>query len=512
MTIKKTHWLRTTILIMIVCAIAGLALTTALFFKHPGPTTAKASLQFTFEGAADGIAPNGRAFDVTEIFSDEVLNAAIRDAGLGGGVSPEQIRACLTIRGVYPADMAEQVTSYASLMDFTTSRATTVGDYHPTAFNVSLTSDFDKSISETQLVDLLKNILDAFRNRFARFYGNSLETKSLLFTLDNYDYPQQLEILQNHYEMMSDYAQEMFRRQPSYRYGGAGFNDISVRLNNLIDSDIARLNADLTMNALTRDTTRLLTEYQFEIRDLTNQAEKQNAQLEKLDALIDSYSKNEIIYLSTTDALTKIDGNSSETYDTLVNQRKEVADGITEINSQISDYQLKLADLLRDDSIAPAKASADVETEAAEAVEPKTADAKVETTEAEPDPVEAQDTVESAATAEVVQMTDEEIAAAAEEAERQAKAQTLRLEKNIATLVEKGQGILDDFKAMLEAYDQSQINELSVAASSVRYNEPKILSGAFVKSAIKVAGPICALGFMLCMLLIFISRRRESKR
>ena len=136
----------------------------------------------------------------------------------------------------------------------------------------------------------------------------------------------------------------------------------------------------------------------------------------------------------------------------------------------------------------------------------------METTEAEPDPVEAQDTVESAATAEVVQMTDEEIAAAAEEAERQAKAQTLRLEKNIATLVEKGQGILDDFKAMLEAYDQSQINELSVAASSVRYTEPKILSGAFVKSAIKVAGPICALGFMLCMLLIFISRRRESKR
>ena len=195
-----------------------------------------------------------------------------------------------------------------------------------------------------------------------------------------------------------------------------------------------------------------------------------------------------------------------------MNQRKEVADGITEINSQISDYQLKLADLLRDDSIAPAKASADVETEAVEAVEPKTADAKVETTEAEPDPVEAQDTVESAATAEVVQMTDEEIAAAAEEAERQAKAQTLRLEKNIATLVEKGQGILDDFKAMLEAYDQSQINELSVAASSVRYTEPKILSGAFVKSAIKVAGPICALGFMLCMLLIFISRRRESKR
>ena len=492
MTSSKTHWLRTTIIVLVVCGIVGLALTAALFFGKPDKTTASATLQFTFEGAPEGLAPNGRPFDISEIASDEVLSAALREAGLEGVYTPEQLRICLTAKGVYPNDMAEQVNSYASLLDFTTSRSTSVGDYHPTVFAVSLNSDFDKSISEDKLVALMQNILVAFRNRFAQVYANGLETGSLLFTLDQYDYPQQLEILQNHYEMIAEYAQEMYEWKPVFRWEGVGFNDISVRLNNLINSDIVRLNADLTMNALTKDTMRLLTRYQFEIRDLSNQLQKQNEHLQKMDAIIDSYSKNEIIYLSTADSLTKIDGNSSQTYDALVDRRKEVADDISDINARINEYQLKVSDLLNDASYASQKSSQD------DSDTPKVP------------AVQASEASEDAVT-DVIEMTEEEIAQAAEEAERQAQAQKNALEKNMETLVAKGQGILDNFKAMLESFNQTQINELNLAASSVRYNAPKVFSGAFVRKAVMVAGPICVLGFLACMLMIFISRKREER-
>ena len=492
MTSSKTHWLRTTIIVLVVCGIVGLALTAALFFGKPDKTTASATLQFTFEGAPEGLAPNGRPFDISEIASDEVLSAALREAGLEGVYTPEQLRICLTAKGVYPNDMAEQVNSYASLLDFTTSRSTSVGDYHPTVFAVSLNSDFDKSISEDKLVALMQNILVAFRNRFAQVYANGLETGSLLFALDQYDYPQQLEILQNHYEMIAEYAQEMYEWKPVFRWEGVGFNDISVRLNNLINSDIVRLNADLTMNALTKDTMRLLTRYQFEIRDLSNQLQKQNEHLQKMDAIIDSYSKNEIIYLSTADSLTKIDGNSSQTYDALVDRRKEVADDISDINARINEYQLKVSDLLNDASYASQKSSQD------DSDTPKVP------------AVQASEASEDAVT-DVIEMTEEEIAQAAEEAERQAQAQKNALEKNMETLVAKGQGILDNFKAMLEAFNQTQINELNLAASSVRYNAPRLFSGAFVRKAVMVAGPICVLGFLACMLMIFISRKREER-
>ena len=499
MTSNKTNWLRRTIIVLVVCAIVGLALTAALFFGKPDKTTASANIQFTFEGAPEGLAPNGRPFNVSEIASDEVLTAALREAGLEGAYTPEQLRLCLTAKGVYPKDMTDQVTSYASLLDFTTSRSAELGDYHPTVFDVTLSSDFDKSISEDKLVALMQNILIAFRNRFAQVYANGLQTDSLLFNLEQYDYPQQLEILQNHYGMISAYALEVYEWKPTFRWQGVGFNDISVRLNSLINSDIGRMNADLTMNALAKDTVRLLTRYQFEIRELSNQLQKQTEHLKKMDAIIDNYKKNGIIYLSTADTLTKIDGNTSATYDALIERRQEMADDIADINSRISEYQLKLAALIGEDAFADQQANViSVEADAVSAA----ADAASVEADAGQTPDQA--------LADAVEMTEEEIEKAAEDAERETQAQKDALEKNLSTLVEKGQVILNDFKAMLEAFNQEQINELNLAATSVRYDAPRVLSGAFAKKAIMVAGPICTLGFLACMLMIFISRKRAG--
>lgn len=489
MSVKKTHWLRTTIIVLVICGIVGLALTSVLFFGNPDPTYASATLEFTFDGAAEGVAPNGNRFDMSGIASDEVLNAALKETSFDSAYTAGQLRDSLVVQGVYPEDMAEKVKSYESLLNFTANRETSVGDYHPTTFSITLYNSFDPAIPQASLEALMKGITTAYRAYFDKVYANGLEAESLLFSLEDYDYPQQLEILQGHYEVMAGYANEMYEREPAFRLNGAGFNDIGVRLSNLITSDISRLNADLTMNALTRDTARLLTQYQFEIRDLGIRLNKQSDRLAKLDKLVDAYDKNEILYLSTTDSLTKIDGNSSETYDALIDERKEVADGITEINSQIATYQLMLSDLLKENQSSKPVAAAATQA-----------------------PTEGGEGQEGITTENVVQMTDEEIAEAAAEAERLAKAQTTALEKNIAALVEKGNGIIEDYKAMLTAYNDQEINDLTVSVIKYDYKTPKLLSGAFIKKAIKVAGPICAIGFMLCMVMIIISRRREEKR
>ena len=507
MTVKKTHWLRTSIIILLICGIVGLALTSIDFFGNPTPTYALATIEFTFDGAADGIAPNGTAFTIADIASEDVLSAALDQASMKETYTVEQLQGSLVAQGIYPEDMADQVMSYVSLLNFTANQKATVTEFHPTTFNIQLYNDFDSSISRDQLESLLRAIVSSYKSYFGRNYANGLQKGNMLFTLENYDYPQQLEIIQGHFSTLANYAHEMYDLQPTFRYEGSGFNDVSVRLNNLISSDISRLNADLTMNALTRDTARLLTQYQFEVRDLSNQLEKQTTQLEKLDALIATYDKNEIIYLSTTDSLTKIDGNSSETYDMLVDQRKEVADGITEINSQISNYQLKLSDLLKEESnvqASPTKAHS-----SANGKENNAASATAQMDE-EPSDKTADSTVIAAE--DVVEMTEEEIAEAAAEAERLAKAQTAALEKEIDTLVEKGDGIIDDFKGMLQAYNDQEINDLTITVTKYDYKSPNVLSGAFIAKAIKTSGPICAIGFMLCMVLIIISRKREEKR
>ena len=488
MKAKKTHLLRNSIVILAVCAVIGLALTSVMFFRNASPTAATATIQLTFDGAADGIAPNGAAFNISGITSDEVLSGALRALSLEQTYTPEDLRLNLVAQGVYPENMAAQVMSYESLLNFTANRELNVGDFHPTTFNIALYNRFDPSISRSGLESLMKSVTDEYRKYFAKVYASGLSTGMLVFDLDNYDYPQQLDIIKGRLNMMARYAQEMYEKEPTFRYQSMGFNDISVRLNNLIDSSIARLNADLTMNGLTRDTARLLTQYQYEIRNLSNQLEKQSQRLQKMDALIASYEKNEIIYLSTTDSLTKIDGNSSETYDKLVSERKNVSDGITEINSQISTYQLKLSDLLKEDQSKKPAATAQVAT-SQDGQETENGESSVE---------------------DVVSMTDEEIEAAAKEAERQAKAQTAALEADIDTLLSQSDSIINDFSAMLQAYNDQEINELTVTASKYDYDTPSLFD--FIKLAIKTAGPIFAIGLMVCMAMVIHSRRREEQR
>ena len=476
---KKTHWLRTTILVLAVCGIVGLILSAVLFFRDSGPTYASATLVLTFDGAASGVAPNGVAFDLRDLDCDEVLSEGLKASALEETYTPEQIRPCLTVQGVYPDAMAEQVMHYESLLNFTNSRELTVGDYHPTTFNIRLANGFDKGVSRDRLTALLKGIMEAYRTYFAGVYAYGLNTDSTVFILEDYDYPQQLEIIEGQFAAISGYAQELYEKDPTFRYHGISFNDISIRMNNLIGSSITRLSANLTINALTKDTERMLTQYQYQILDLGIQREKQSQELSRLDELIASYEKNEIIYLSTSDSLTKIDGNSSETYDALVDRRKAVADGITELGSRITNYNLMIKDLL--------SSTSHFHPDAAE--------------------VDAENVEDEGAAESVNQLTPEEIAGA----KRRLNSQRTMLEENISALRADGDAVISDFREMLESYNTQHINEMTVTVTEMVYKTPKFLSGAFIMLAVKTAGPIVVLGFMVCMALITISRRKEEK-
>ena len=94
---------------------------------------------------------------------------------------------------------------------------------------------------------------------------------------------------------------------------------------------------------------------------------------------------------------------------------------------------------------------------------------------------------------------------------REKEALQADVEKKIQALVEKKDGITADFVAMMDAYTAQEVNERTVSATAAKYNTPMILSGAFAVKAIKTAGPVCAVGFMVCMVLLVISRRKEEK-
>ena len=466
---KSTHWLRTTLIVLIACGIASTILAGVMFIKESDYKSASSSIEFSFEGATDGKAPNGFTFDLNGFSSNQVLNTALENAGMADRYTAEQIRGQLTITGDYPDNIVSQMTNFASTLDGTASKTLAVSDYHPTTYSVTLNNRFDKSISSDDLKMLLGCIMDAYQSYFAGHYSIGAPNIELGYDLGQYDFPQQLTLLSQSIERAKVYSDEMYQKKPTLMLNRKGFNDISIRFKDLLDTDISKLNATITINHLTKDESRLWIQYEYEIQSLNNELSGKRNQLSKLNKLINSYEKNEVIYVSAYGSLTKIDGNSSETYDQLVTMQKKLSDEITDINTRISAIELQIHNMA---SAQDAANSDDVQND----------ESTIDT------PVSVAQNVD----------TDLEIDEAL-------------LNDEISRIEAKRQAVMKDFTALINLYNDQQINDQTVTISAIGYNAPKLLSGAFVRRVLLTAGPVCSVGFMVCLVMIIISRKKEEK-
>ena len=462
-TVKRTHWFRNTLIVLIICGLIGTGLAAVLFFGESNQIYATAAIQFSFDGAAEGKAPNGYAFDVNGITSDEVLEKALEASGLTGTYTAEEIRGSLNVTGVYPEKIAEQMTKYVSLLDTNADMQAVLSDYHATRYSVTLYNNFDQKIASGKLTELLKNILEIYRGHFAKTYSASLETTDAITDLQEYDYAQQLDAIRTGVNQDNRFALEVQELAPDFRQGGRSFGDIAVRYQNL-GKDIDRLEATITLNAVSKDRIRLQKRYEMEIRTQGFQLESLTEELKQIEAQVDSFEKDGIIYVSANGALNRVGSSSSDTYDKLVEKRKSVSDQIAEINATIALYQARLDDMT---GVAAKAAEAADEAEDVTAVEELTAAEK-----------------------------------AALRADVEQKLDMLRVKRD---------NVRNDFAAMLDAYAAQEINEKTVSVSGLKYKSPSVLSGAFIVRVIKTAGPFCAIGFMVCMVLLIISRRKEEK-
>lgn len=506
---KKRNWLVTTLCVLLACAVAGTILSAILFKTENTKATASASIQFSFDGAAEGIAPNGYEFSLADMASDAVLEKALSDAGMADRYTAAQIKPQLKITGVYPKNIVEQMTSYESLLDFSANREVMAKMYHPTLYSVVLYNGFDNSVSKADMEKLLNSILAAYKETFREKYALGAQTGSLLDSMDAFDYPQRLTMLEHALQESADYATELYEKEPSLRKGGVGFNDIAVMLNNLISTDLEKLKADVTINAVTWNKDRLITQYTYYKESLQNELVKRNTEKDSLTGLIKSYEQDQEIYMATANGATQIESNTKETYEELQKALEKVNDRIIEIKSSISNYEKRLNDL-------------GVDTAAEKTTEEETsADGTASTEAPSADTVQTTDT--SATTEPTAQTTQSEQAAGTSETETAETAETTVVsdedyDKNVRdlkvainALVLRREEVMASFNELIDLYNEQEINDLTVTVSSVKYQAPSLLSGAFIVRTLKVAGPICAVGFMVCLVLLIISRRKEEK-
>lgn len=488
-SMKKTHWLRTTLITLVACGIAGLILAIILFNANPGRTGVSSSIEFSFDGAAEGVAPNGQRFDVNDLTSDAVLAAALEDAGLSGKYTADQLRANMIVSGVYPKDIVQQMTGYQSLLTGDASRVT-FADYHPTLYNVTLYNDFDKTIARADLEKLLDAVMRRFRENFEKVYSVFLAQDAAVGVMSAYDYTQQLDILETAARRYETYAESLASEHPDFLVNGEGFSDLAAKYASLRRQDLDRLSGLITMNAISKDRERLIAQYENEITVLEIRLAELNKEAKETREFLDSdvIKKDDIIYVSTSEKLQQVSGSSSQTYDTLMARRRSIESNIAALNKQLAEVKLKLADIVGEATTAKTEA--------------KPAETKAETTE-----TGTAETAETAAKAE----EPAETAQAALVTDEERAARMAIVEKNIAAAAAKLTAITDDFASFLQQYSRREIYDSTVAVTAVKYNTPKILSGSFLKTAVKTAAPFCAVGLIVCLVLLIISRCKEGK-
>lgn len=496
--IRKTHWFRTTLLVLIACGLAGTVLAAFRFSADAPAAYASAKIQFSFEKASEGIAPDGKVFDLSGLTSEEIITAGLEGAGLQDGYTADQIRECLTVSGEYPETYLEQMTRYVSLLTGGADTEQTVSaGFRPTQYTVQLSSSFNRNISPEKLTELLTKILEVYRANFIREHAVPLPSEFLEKKLNDFDYSQQLEILSETSAQRQRYAEEMETVTEDFSWGGLSFGDIVVRYQAL-DSEIDRLNAQITLNVISRDRDRLQKRYEMEIRDQKVRLESLKDELEKIEELVKDYEKEGIIYVSSNGTLQKVESNTSTTYDQLVTKRKEVADSIASVNARIALYQGRLDDMTGGETETAGDAA---KTEAA-APAPETEAPAAETAAGETSASEEEilSAAEEAAEIAVSEQTEEDVARLNE-----------AMEQRIARLLEKKAAADAQFSELLEAYSAQKMNESTVTLTAAKLTAPKYLSGAFVKQVLKTAGPFCALGLMVCLALMILGRIREDR-
>ena len=517
---KKPLSFRSKALIAFVAAgVFGLILTVILFNKDANPAYATAKLQLSFDGAADGVGPDGYDFDLGELTGDGVLTEALKKAGLDSRYTADDVRKSLVVAGTYPDDMVGETMNFDSLLNFTSSRTLTIDRFHPTTFEIKLYDTSLKNISKKEQESLLTEILAAFKSSFAVVHAEGVPVLGTEFTLSDYDYPQQMTIIEQQLSSMANYAAEMYEKDPSFRLGNRGFNDISVEIGKLLESDVERLNANITLNALTKDPERLLVQYEFEIRDMTSRLANQKKQQANLDALIERYMKSDIVYIGAGDTVTRIDGNSSETYDALVDLRKDVAAKNTELSSKIAITKHKVEDILQQYKKGSTEENGTTDDDTANDGAANNGNAAANNTSANNGnanknnngaAANGNDTAD-ADTDDTPSLTPEEIAEIAKQEEAEMQKKREAFEKEVGNLTAKRDKIMDGLAEMVKAWNDSRINDLTVSVSESEYKGQSIVSGAFVKKGIMTAGPFCMLALMGILVVVIVRNSRKVK-
>ena len=302
-------------------------------------------IQLDYDGASDGVDPNGNSFNPVLFLTDEVILEGLKKSSLDSKYEVSEVRKQLVMSNVVPKGIVDEINSYTKLLDG--NGKVSSSDYHPVRYSFALYHDLDKKLSSKELNELLKNIVDSYCEAFYSTYAKVYDTTAYnnIYAMENYDYVYQVEVFTNKMNILANLSRTIYAIHEDFAVDTKSFYDIAYKCDKIISNDVAKINTIIILNALSKDIDRLKDYYNYKIEMLNYDKTKYTADLASVTTQVNNYEKDSTVYVGSGENVIKVESNSSATYNALLTKQISLANQIASINASISEYQSILTDI-----------------------------------------------------------------------------------------------------------------------------------------------------------------------
>lgn len=210
--------------------------------------TANVILAFTYPNASDGLYPNGTFFNAYTIFTDEVIDKAIVNAGLEGYVNPSKLADEITVR---PRSDASLIT---------------------TQFIISYTAGKDDQLGAVSTDGLLNSLIYSYIDHFHNTYSND----QIVLDLDAIEAETSEYVdLVNYYNVALNQLQKYLSAQQVsdkdfISDDGTSFQDLINIIERYRLTSLKEIKSIITERGVTHDRTSYIERLNYRIWKLTN--------------------------------------------------------------------------------------------------------------------------------------------------------------------------------------------------------------------------------------------------
>ena len=296
--------------IILMTFIIGLLVPLLIYNFKDKNESAIAVLGLDYDGAEEGLAPDGTSLDISYLKSSYIIQNALSNVKLSKNVSVALVQSNLTITGVLTDETKQNLEILEELKELKSAEynklVQNIELKYRAQYIITLKNGFKDGNSKVTLPsDELAHLLTAITNSYAEYFNDTYQDNSLpndyisAIDKDSLDLLDILDEIQVSLEYLEEYCNSRAKYISGFRTSdGLSFEDLASTINTIKNSDIDYIYSYIYLNRISRYPSVQLTKYKYEKRQATLDLSEVNASITTLKNSIDNYKSDEIVISS----------------------------------------------------------------------------------------------------------------------------------------------------------------------------------------------------------------------